>query len=194
MFRERAVGKKRYVFRIITVSGGHLQDAAENFDHAVKRQYKWDTVIFQGMSDEPINAEKRDDFVKYAHELAGKAHTAKLQPVFFATWGHPDKPQMTEQVMEAYTKVANETNAMVSPVGIAFAEAIRDRPEVVLIMPNDIQRHPTVAGSYLAACTLYASMAKKSPEGLKYDAGLGAETASFLQQTAWRTVKGFYGW
>jgi hypothetical protein len=192
MFRERADEKEKYVFRIITVSGGYLQDAGASFDHAVKRQYKWDTVIFQGNSDEPINAKKRDDFAKYANELAGKAHAAKLQPVFFATWAYPDKPQMTGQLMEAYTRVANETDAMVSPVGIAFAEAVRDKPEIVLIMPD--KRHPTVAGSYLAACTLYASMAKKSPEGLKYDAGLGAETATFLQQAAWRAVKGFYGW
>jgi hypothetical protein len=99
---------------------------------------------------------------------------------------------MTGQLMEAYTRIANETEAMVSPVGIAFAEAARDKPDVVLIMPD--KRHPTVAGSYLAACTLYASMAKKSPEGLKYDADLGAETAAFLQQVAWRAAKGFYGW
>jgi hypothetical protein len=192
IFRERAVGEERYVFRIITVSGGYLQDAGASFDHAVKRQYKWDTVIFQGNSDEPINAKKKDEFTQYAKELAEKAHAAKLQPVFFATWAYPDKPQMTGQLMEAYTKIANETDAMVSPVGIAFAEAAKDNPDIVLIMPD--KRHPTVAGSYLAACTLYASMAKQTPEGIKYDAGLGAQTAAFLQQVAWRASKNFFGW
>lgn len=190
--RERAGKDERLIYRIITVSGGYLSDAGASFDHAITRQYKWDTVIFQGNSDEPINPKKKEGFEKAAKELAAKARDNKLQSVFFATWAYPDKPEMTDSLMEAYTKVANETGSMVSPVGLAFAASQKEKPEIVLIMAD--KRHPTVAGSYLAACTLYASMMKKSPEGVAYDADLGAPTAAFLQKVAWQTVKGVYGW
>ena len=49
-----------------------------------------------------------------------------------------------------------------------------------------------LAGTYLAACTTYAAIRKKSPVGIKYDAGLGAELATFLQTVAADTVKEYY--
>lgn len=190
--RERAGKDERLIFRIITVSGGYLEDAGASFDSAIKRQYKWDTVVFQGNSDEPVNPKKKAGFEKYARELAAKAKANNLQSMFFATWGYPERPEMTGELMEAYTRVANETGSMVSPVGLAFAASLKQKPEIVLIGPDN--RHPTVAGSYLAACTLYASMMKASPEGVKYDADLGPATAAFLQKVAWQTARSFYGW
>jgi len=77
------------------------------------------------------------------------------------------------------------------PAGLAFAKAIAKRPELELYQPD--KRHPTLAGTYLAACTTYATLRKKSPVGIKYDAGLGAELATFLQTVADETVKEYLG-
>jgi hypothetical protein len=54
-------------------------------------------------------------------------------------------------------------------------------------------RHPSLAGTYLAAATTYATPSGHSPVGNGYDAGLGAETAAFLQRMAWETVQGYFG-
>ena len=43
------------------------------------------------------------------------------------------------------------------------------------------------AGTYLAACTAYAALYRKSPVGLDYSAGLDAELATLLQAAAWET-------
>jgi PKD repeat protein len=45
-----------------------------------------------------------------------------------------------------------------------------------------------VAGTYLAACTFYATIFETSPVGLSYTAGLNATQAAFLQQIAHQTV------
>ncbi len=50
-------------------------------------------------------------------------------------------------------------------------------------------RHPSLAGTYLAACTFFAALYDQSPEGLLYDAGLGQDTALYLQRAAWKTVQ-----
>jgi hypothetical protein len=49
-----------------------------------------------------------------------------------------------------------------------------------------------VAGTYLAAATVYAALFKKSPQGLKYTAGLDGDTAGFLQTVAWQTVQDYF--
>jgi hypothetical protein len=79
----------------------------------------------------------------------------------------------------------------VIPAGLAFAKAIARRPELELYQPD--KRHPTLAGTYLAACTTYAAIQRRSPVGIKYTAGLDPELATFLQSVAADTVRDYYG-
>ena len=51
----------------------------------------------------------------------------------------------------------------------------------------------SLAGTYLAASTLYAALFKRSPVGLKYGAGLDDATAKHLQTVAWDTVQDYFG-
>ena len=54
--------------------------------------------------------------------------------------------------------------------------------------------HPTLAGTYLAACTFYGALFGTSPVGNPHTAGLDPELAKFLQEAAWETVREYYGW
>ena len=90
---------------------------------------------------------------------------------------------------EAYTRVGNENDALVIPAGLAFARVVEQRPDINLYLPD--KRHPTLAGTYLAAATTYAALFKRSPVGLGYTAGLDPEVARFLQTVAWETVQGY---
>ena len=75
------------------------------------------------------------------------------------------------------------------PAGLAFANAIAKQPDTVLYESD--KRHPSLAGTYLAACTAYATLFGKSPVGLAYTAGLPADLASRLQTAAWETVQAY---
>lgn len=54
------------------------------------------------------------------------------------------------------------------------------------------KRHLSVAGSYLAECTTYATLFKASPVGLKYSADLDPAIAKHLQTVAWETVQEYF--
>ncbi|NBR27816.1 MAG: hypothetical protein EBT83_05300, partial [Betaproteobacteria bacterium] len=71
------------------------------------------------------------------------------------------------------------------------ANAIKKRPDLELYQPD--KRHPTLAGTYLAATTAYAALYGKSPVGNTYTAGLDAATAGFLQTVALETVQEYLG-
>ena len=97
---------------------------------------------------------------------------------------------MTEQLAAEYIKAGQQNNALVVPAGYAFANSVAKRPDVSLIIAD--KRHPSLAGTYLAACTVLASVYKINPIGSKYAAGLSPEVAKHLQSVAWETSQAFH--
>ncbi|MDB5642465.1 MAG: hypothetical protein JWN07_1782 [Hyphomicrobiales bacterium] len=95
----------------------------------------------------------------------------------------------TEDMM---LSVGNETNALIIPVALAYREAYRRKPDVKLQVYDG--NHPTLAGQYLAASVVFATLYDRSPVGNPYDyfGALDGDTRLFLQQVAADTVRDFY--
>jgi hypothetical protein len=55
------------------------------------------------------------------------------------------------------------------------------------------ERHPSVAGTYLAAATIYSAIYKKQAAESPAVSGIDADTAAFLRSVAWDTVQEYYG-
>ena len=185
--------EKHMVFKSLTISGGFLREQAPALPAMLKSR-KWDVVILQGNSNEPLpgNKKRHDDFVETAKAFDRQIDAAGAQTAFYMTWAYQDKPEMTGELAAEYEKVGNETDALVVPVGLAFARVREARPS--LVMHVEDKMHPTLPGTYLAACTFYAALFGKTPVGNPYIAGLDPELAKFLQQAAWDTVRQYYGW
>jgi len=174
--------------RIMTISGGHLPEHAGGFENVVSAE-DWDVVVLQGHSLGPISEDTAEPFRAAARDFAGLARQQGTRPVFFMTWAYAGKPEMTAKLDSAYSEIGRELDAEVVPVGLAFAKVTAERPDILLRI--DDARHPSLAGTYLAACTFFAAFYKQSPEGLAYNASLGEETARYLQQVAWNTVQAY---
>lgn len=155
----------------------------------------FDAVILQDNSQGPIHPDLSELFVKYAAIHCSDIREAGSEPLLMMTWAYAGKSAMTEQLANATIAVANENRAMVVPVGRAFANALKDKPDLKLIVADN--RHPTVAGTYLEACVIFSTLTKKSPEGAKCtgvgEARISRETAAYLQKAAWATVRDFFG-
>lgn len=150
----------------------------------------FDLAIMMDCSQCPIHPQLRSTFYEYSKRHSDTVRKHGAVPVFFMSWAYADKPEMTAELADAYTKAGNDNAALVIPAGLAFAAALKQRPGLVLHASD--KRHPSVAGTYLAAATVYAALFRKSPEGLEYTAGLDGDTARFLQTVAWQTVQDYY--
>ncbi len=155
-----------------------------------ERDKLFDVAVMMDCSQCPIHPRLKTVFSEFAGKDSEivRAHGAK--PVFFMSWAYADKPEMTAQLAEAYTVAGNANNALVIPAGLAFARAIGKQPELNLYAPD--KRHPSLAGTYLAACTVFAALTGRSPVGNTYLAGIDPPTAQFLQTVAWETVQDYY--
>ena len=157
----------------------------------------FDVVFLQGMSSEPIAAKRVPTFRKYLAKHVETIRSKGSVPVVVVTWAKADKMDKdTRRLADSIIEEANRNNAIALPVGLAFAESLKERPDLVLHQAD--KSHPTAAGSYLYGALIYSLLFKASPEGLDFlgecEKPLRPEDAAYLQKLAWRVATEFYGW
>lgn len=150
----------------------------------------YDVVIMMDCSQCPIHPRLKSVFHEYAEKHSETIIGNGARPVLLMTWAYEDRPEMTAALAEQYTIAGNDNNLLVVPAGLAFAKARSLRPEIKLYVPD--KRHPSPAGTYLAALTIYASVFNQSPLGYAAGEGLDAETSTFLQKVAWETANEYF--
>ena len=171
--------------RMSAISGAYLREHIPGLP-AIAASEDWDVIVFQGYSRGPIREDSAQSFRDAAKKAAEIARDKGAEPVLFMTWAYKGRPEMTALLDAAYSDTGDAIGAQVVPVGRAFARAVEERPQLAL--RTDDLKHPTLAGTYLAACVFYAALNKNSPEGIAYTAGLDPDDAAFLQRIAWETV------
>jgi len=150
----------------------------------------YEAVIMNDCSQCPIHPQLKGLFHEFAKKHSESAARRGAKPIMFMTWAYQDMPEMTAQLAEQYTIAGNANDALVIPAGLAFARSVAKSPGLNLY--NADKRHPSLAGSYLGAATIYAALYGKSPVGLKYRAELDEVTAAYLKQVAWEAVNDYY--
>lgn len=157
----------------------------------------WDVVVIQGQSQEPSfpDAQVDTQTIPFAVQLSDSiwANNACSNVMYYMTWGRENgDPQwtgintfekMNTRLYNAYMRMADSSDrAMVSPVARVWSYVRANHPTINLY--NADESHPSVEGTYLAACTFYASLFQQSPVGSNYYGGLNATTAEILQNAA----------
>ena len=158
---------------------------------------QWNYVVLQAQSQEPSwpISQVQADVYPYAAQLCSfiRANNTCTMPVFYMTWGRKNgdsfncpnwPPVCTYQGMdsllhERYKAMADDNDAFVSPVGAVW-RSIRDNHPTIELYSTD-ESHPSMAGSYAAACTFYTVFLRKDPTQISFDSGLPALDAENIR-------------
>jgi hypothetical protein len=158
----------------------------------------WSYVVLQDLSVEPI--EDPQSFLVYGQRFGALIVDAGSQPALFVTWaeapGSPvyqdptapggilDPAEMQDELTIGYDQLSRELpSSVLACVGPAFAAAEAQHPEIALIQAD--YSHPTIQGSYLAACTFYVALTGNAvPIGSSVPAGVSAAEAAALRSVA----------
>jgi hypothetical protein len=113
------------------------------------------------------------------------------RPVLFMAWAYQRLGWISmPEIAKAHRELAKELNVDVAPVGLAWQRSSAARPALDMYGPD--REHPSIHGSYLATCVVYATIYGTDPTGFSYrPPGISAEDAAFLQRTAWQTVQDY---
>jgi hypothetical protein len=159
----------------------------------------WTHVVIQGQSLEPAVGTMGPTygFSAFAQRFGDVVIDAGAQPLWYVTWARApgdavyDPPfgyflnpeEMQDRLTTAYAAVSSRwPQSRLACVGEAFRASLRDRPQLQLHQAD--RSHPTVAGTYLAACTFYVAMTGQAvPEEAEAPAELSPDDARFLRAT-----------
>lgn len=160
----------------------------------------WDFVVLQAQSQEPSFSPTQvaSQTYPFAEKLVDSIRSANpcAVPLFYMTWGRQNGDAsncanyppictfdgMNARLRESYLEMAVDNESQVAPVGAAW-KYVRDTYPTINLYNAD-QSHPSLAGSYLAACVHYAMIFKKSPVGSSFISTLNSTDASNLQLAA----------
>lgn len=192
--------QKKLKYKSATIGGAKLVDhdiAYLTKPGQLRVKEPFQVVVLQGASNAALSEDNHKDFrdavVKANEIITGNGGATALYMTHAYVAPHKKaSPKNIGLIESMYVSVGNEVGALVIPVGLAFEEAYRRRPDIKLHKHYD-GSHPSLIGSYLAAATAYASLYGKSPVGNSYDyfGAIDADTARFLQQVAADTVTAF---
>ena len=115
----------------------------------------------------------------------------KGRPVLFMAWAYQRLGWISMQrIAEAHRNLAKELNVDVAPVGLAWQQASKQRPDLDMYAAD--REHPSIYGMYLATCVVFATVYGKNPAGFNYvPSGMSPQQAEFLQTIAWQTVQDY---
>ena len=189
-------------YKMVTISGSRLPH--HNIDYPLNHINlgaiePFELVILQGGSGEANTISERKDFSLKAKEMIEKIHEAGAEAALYMIHAYVEphentNPEMIENIKKMYIDVANQNNVLVIPVGQAFENAYDINPDIVLHKEYD-GSHPSLLGTYLAACVVFSSITHKSPLQIQYDyfGKIDEVYKKFLQEVAKETVEDFYG-
>jgi hypothetical protein len=174
---------------------GHVSDPATS---STISSGDWNWVVLQDQSEDPAvasyGASEMDPAVT---ELAQLVRNTGATPLLFLTWGHESGwpaagldsyPAMQDAVDQGYLAIASELAIPIAPVGDAWQALVAHQADAGLWQSDGV--HPTIRGTYLAACVFFESIFGKSPVGLSYHDGLSGAEAALLQRAAAGEVAG----
>lgn len=134
-------------------------------------------VVLQGHSMSAVD--HPDKLIADAKRFKQAIDAAAGQTVFYATWARSPEvrlyrthksvrsfAQMSMLVSSTYFELSSLLRAGLAPVGSAFERALVEHPRLTLWGSDG--SHPSVAGSYMAACVLYGAITGLDPSLTRY--------------------------
>lgn len=94
--------------------------------------------------------------------------------------------EMNQRVYENYCFLNNTVDEIVAPISISWNRIVKDLPNVDLWDADEA--HPSYAGSYLAAATIYATIFRTSAEPAAFSGMLDTADARHMRKTAYTVV------
>ncbi len=164
----------------------------------------WDIVVLQEQSQYPSfpQSQVESEVFPYAERLVDSfyVHNPCGEPMFYMTWGRKNGDQynapyfpvigtyegMDSMLCERYTYMAAAYDASLCPVGRVWRYLRTHHPEIELYQSDE--SHPSLAGTYAAACAFYTMIFHRDPDSIDYNPGINDEAARFIRNATHTVV------
>jgi hypothetical protein len=161
--------------------GASLQDHWERgLVQAEIRNGGWDAVVLQqGPSSLP---ESRTNLRQWTGEFDQLIREANGRTALYEVWPELARFEVFDRVRDSYALAARDVDGWFLPAGETWRVAWEEDPELQLYGGDGF--HPTVAGSWAAALTIFGGLSEHSLADLPAPEGVDPATAERLRRAA----------
>ena len=197
-----AASAGKYVYyQANTPGGANLGNHLTNGSLTFMNNYEWDVCVLQDQSQLPSFP---DGDLRYYHFWENAAQLVNEfysrfpegEVMFYMTWGRKNgdaanaqffPPLGTYEGMDSmlfmrYMMLRDSNDASVSPVGRLWHYLRDNNPDIELYSGDE--SHPSLAGSYAAACSFYTMLFEDDPMHITSDEGVDPREADIIRSAA----------
>lgn len=190
---------ERITYRASTPGGCTFAQHCVNQSMALIQEGGWDYVVLQEQSQAPAFplGQVQQECFPYAQQLvqAVYRYNPDGEPMFYMTWGYRNGDErngaiyppigtyegMDSLLYERYMYMARTFDASVCPVGRVWRK-IRNEHGDIDLYQSEYDNHPSLTGSYAAACAFFTMIFHRSPLDITYNPGINDAHASIIRQ------------
>lgn len=184
-----------------TPGGCRFAQHCTNQSMTMIQQGGWDVVVLQEQSQYPAFPEwqVQRDVYPYAQRLVDSIYANNVcpEPMFYMTWGRKNGDAlnadsfppigtyegMDSLLRERYITMGKENHASVCPAGKVWHYIRHNYPKIELYSADN--SHPSIAGTYAAACAFYTMIFEKDPTLVTYhNVSLDTATERIIRDVA----------
>lgn len=187
----------RLVYESNTPGGCTFSQHCQNRSMELIRRGGWDAVVLQEQSQYPAfpDEQVQREVFPYAQQLVEAVYAASpcAEPMFYMTWGRKYGDEHNGRIFPPigsyegmdsllalrYRMMADQNDASLCPVGRVWHYLRDNHPEIELYQPDN--SHPSVSGTYAAACSFYTMLFLRNPEEITFDATLDPDMAATIR-------------
>jgi len=158
----------------VTLGGANLEDlwndgqALRAIDKGTAKG-KWNVVVLQQGPSSLL--ESQIDLRKWTKRFAARIRKQGARPALYMVWPPKNRLAYFDQVSQSYSLAAADVQGLLFPAGETWRAAWRRDPQARLYSFDDF--HPSAAGSYAAALSIYGMLFHQAPRGLPARLELG---------------------
>lgn len=187
-----------------TPGGCTFSQHCTNMSMDLIRNGRWDIVVLQEQSQYPSFPQEQveAEVFPYAKRLVDSsyANSPCCEPMFYMTWGRKNGDAgnapyfpvlgtyegMDSMLCERYTYMAHQFDASLCPVGRVWRYIRTNHPDIELYQSDE--SHPSVAGTYAAACAFYVMFFERDPELITYKPSISENMSQTIRSAVKQVV------
>ncbi len=195
---------QRLDFQSNTPGGCTFQQHCSNRSMSLIQEGGWDVVVLQEQSQLPSfpQSQVEAECFPYAQQLIDSvyANIPDGEAMLYMTWGRENGDQhnasvfpplgtyegMDSLLYERYMYMARTYDASVCPVGRVWRYLRTNHRDIHLYAADG--SHPSLAGSYAAACSFFSLIFRQSPQSITYNPGIEEREAQIIRDAVQTVV------
>mgnify|MGYP001104445717 CR=1 FL=1 len=191
--------RKKDVYLDTAVQPGlYLADHVDRDDTRTKiNEKKWDYVVLQGVGTLMAYPDIFTHHPVYPALISLRdtilANHSSTKIVFCLPWAFEDGmawkegwtdlyPEMQQKIYDNTLKYAEEIGLVIAPVGWAWNYVLMEKDYPLHYLHMSDWNHPSLKGSYLMACVIYATVFRERTTGIEYYADIPEDEAAYFQE------------